>query len=436
MRLLRETILLGIPSFVIVVNNPLAIAQTSATETAPPRVRLQHTTHPLAAPANAVGRVESGRKLERLLLLLTPRAGTEESLKQLLEDQQNRESPKYHQWLTAAEFGAQFGAADGDVKKVCELLEEAGFTVGPVAASKLWLEFSGTVQQVETAFQTEMQYFEVRGKRYLGNATDLTVPAAIAGITLGVVSLNNFGRRPPMHEPLNSNLTASAPTSTYSRAPWDFATIYNTKALLTSGVDGTGVSIAVTAQSEIELTDVQKFRQTLQLKTNDPNILLNGPDPGVAGPLDAAEALLDVEWAGAVAPGATIDLVVAGSTDTTSGVDLAAAYAVDNEVAPILTYTYGSCEPMLGATGNAFYNALWQQAVAEGITVLVATGDSGAAGCDNPNAGMPAAWGVAVNGVASTPYNVAVGGTEFVVGANPTTFWNGTNAGGYLSGAG
>ena len=132
--------------------------------------------------------------------------------------------------------------------------------------------------------------------------------------------------------------------------------------------------------------------------------------------------------AGAVAPGATIDLIVAGSTATTSGVDLAAAYAIDNEVAPILTYSYGSCEQALGSAGNVFYNSLWEQAAAEGITVLVAAGDNGSAGCDNATAGIAATQGLAVNGAASTPYNIAVGGTEFVEGATASTYLNGANA--------
>jgi len=265
-----------------------------------------------------------------------------------------------------------------------------------------------------------------------------------------VASLNNFGKRPPRHLAegaagrdsegrktlLEPNLTAAGATNAYYLAPGDFAEVYDTKPLLGAGIDGTGISIAITAQSDIELTDVQEFRQIFRLKANDPNFIVSGPDPGLISQTDAQEAQLDVEWAGAVAPGATIDLVVAGSSATTSGVDLAAAYAIDNEIAPILTYTYGSCEQALGAAGNAFYNALWQQAAAEGITVLVAAGDNGAAGCDNATAGIAATQGLAVNGAASTPYNIAVGGTEFAEGATAATYWNSANAPDFSSGFG
>lgn len=388
--------------------------------------------------------------MRRMLLVLSPSPEREVELKQLLDDQQNHNSSNYHRWLSAVEFGSRFGVADSDLQNVLAWLQTSGFSVDRIAGSKRWVEFSGTSSQVENAFQTAMKYYRVNGKTYIANSTDLWIPGELAGVTKGPVSLNNFGRKSPVHvfegyagrdaqghqTRLTANLTAGGSTNTYYMAPGDFAAIYNTKALLSSGIDGTGVSIAVTAQSDIELTDVQQFRQIFGLKQNDPNFLVSGPDPGVADETDSDEALLDVEWAGAVAPGATINLVVAGSTDTTSGVDLAATYAIDNEIAPIITYTYGSCEKNLGSSGNAFYNALWEQAAAEGITVVVASGDNGAAGCDSANSGAVAVNGLAVNGAASTPYNVAVGGTEFNDGAQPSTYWSATNSSDYSSAIG
>ncbi len=400
--------------------------------------------------ANAVGRVEGGHALQRMVLVLSPSEAQETALKQLINDQHTRNSPNYHHWLSPAQFGAQFGAADSAVQAVAAWLESAGFSVDRVAGGKRWVEFSGTAVQVESAFHTVMQYYRVNGKTFLANSTDLAVPAELSRVTRGILSLNSFGKTSPVHEvygaagrtadgvktKLTPDLTAAGATNTYYVAPGDFAAIYNTNGLLNSGIDGTGISIAVTAQSQIELSDVQTFREIFGLKSNDPNFLLSGPDPGIANQIDSEEALLDVEWTGAVAPGATINLVVAGSTDTTSGVDLAAAYAIDNEVSPILTYTYGTCEQALGSAGNAFYNALWQQAAAEGITVVVASGDNGAAGCDNPTAGVPATQGLAVNGVAATPYNIAVGGTEFADASQPATYWSATNSANYSSAIG
>jgi large repetitive protein len=451
---LRQTVLPALICLLFVPTSDRLLAQTSTPQSALVNeqsfVRLKNTRHPLAVEANATGRVETGHAMQRMVLLLSPSDSQEADLKQLLEDQQNRRSPNYHHWLTSAEFGARFGPAVADVQSATRWLQSSGFSVEGLSSGKRWLIFSGTAAQVEQAFSTTMQYYRVNGKSYVANSTDLAVPAHLAAITRGVLSLNNFGKRPPTHQfrgtagrtaagvrtKLSANLTANGATSTYYVAPGDFAAIYGTNSLLQSGIDGTGISIAVAAQSQIELTDVQQFRQIFGLKANDPNFILSGPDPGMADQTDAEEALLDVEWAGAVAPGATINLVVAGSTDTTSGVDLAAAYAIDNEVAPILTYTYGACEQALGSTGNVFYNALWQQAAAEGITVLVASGDNGAAGCDNALSASAATEGLAVNGVASTPFNVAIGGTQFATGTQTPSYWNAANSTNYSSAMG
>jgi Pro-kumamolisin, activation domain/Bacterial Ig-like domain (group 3) len=395
--------------------------------------RIERSVPVWTAFATDAGRVEPNHAMSRMVLAFIPPAQKQQALTQFLDDVQNRNSPQYHHWLTPAEFGARFGVADADSEAVRQWLQKSGFQVEPTSESRLWVEFSGTVQQVENAFHSELHYYAWRGKSYLANATDIAIPAQFAAITRGVVSLDNFGKRPPRLIPVTNkvqpNLTASGQANVYYLAPGDFAAIYNTKGLLSSGIDGTGITIAVTAQSDIELPDVEAFRQIfVSSQANDPNYVVSGPDPGVVGPADLQEAQLDVEWAGAVAPGAAIDLVVAGSTDTTSGVDLAAAYAIDNRIAPILTYTYGACELLLTPTQNAFYDSLWQQAAAEGITVLVATGDDGAAGCDSPSAGLAATHGPAVNGAAATPFNVAVGGTQFADSANPSAYWGSNNA--------
>ena len=425
----------------------------SATETgsAEGYVRIERSVHPFTKLAADAGRVEAGKSLDRMLLTLSASAEKQSALATLLREQQNRSSVNFHRWLTPAQFGAQFGAETADLESMRGWLEQSGFSIGRVAKGGRWIEFSGTSQQVESAFRTELHYFLLGGKRYVANAIDISLPLSVARISGGLVSLNSFPKLPPTQRndgiaginadgrkvKLTPALTASGVTNTYYVAPGDLATIYNTKPLLAGGNDGTGITIAVTGQSQIELTDVETFRQIFGLKTNDPNILVSGPDPGIAGTIDQQEATLDVEWAGAMAPGATIDLVIAASTDATDGVDLAAAYAIDNAVAPILTYTYGSCELTLQTSGgNTFYNSLWQQAAAEGITVLVATGDNGAAACDAANAGFPATQGFSVNGAASTPYDVAVGGTEFNDSASAATYWNSSNAADYSSALG
>src|SRR6266849_7542038 len=193
--------------------------------------------------------------------------------------------------------------------------------------------------------------------------------------------------------------------------PADFAKIYN----VPSSLDGAGVTVAIVGDSNINPQDVTDFRNLFGLPANPPTIILNGPDPGISSGMagDEGEADLDVQWSGAVAPLAKIDLVVSEDTQTSAGVDLSALYIIDNNLAAVMSESFGSCETNLGTAGNAFFNALWEQAAAQGITVAVSAGDPGSAGCDNFNSSKAATHGLAVSGIASTPFNVAVGGTDF-----------------------
>ena len=207
-------------------------------------------------------------------------------------------------------------------------------------------------------------------------------------------------------------------------APADFAKIYNVQPLYDAGINGTGQTIAIVGRSNIDLQDIRDFRNLMGLPANDPEIIVNGDDPGVTKDVD--EATLDVTWSGAVAPMAKIDFVVSES-NFADGVDVSAEYIVDNNIAPVMSTSYGNCETDLGPVENAFYNSLWQQAAAQGITSFVSSGDNGGAGCDAPAGGVYSSGVLAVNGIASTPYNVAVGGTQFNDTDDPSKYWSATN---------
>ncbi len=212
----------------------------------------------------------------------------------------------------------------------------------------------------------------------------------------------------------------------YAVGPYDFATIYNLLPLWNSGIDGTGQTIAIVGRTNIDVQDAHNFRSLFGFAVNDPQVVLNGPDPGINA--DEDEANIDVQWSAATAPAATIKFVVSSSTLTTDGVDLSAQYIVDNNLAPVMSESYGLCELGFGTAGNQFYSTLWEQAAAQGITVMTSTGDNGAAGCDSGDTlPQPAQYGLAVSGIASTPFNVAVGGTDFNDFSNPQTYWNATN---------
>jgi subtilase family serine protease len=416
---------------------------------------LRGNTHPLARPEFDQGAAPSSLPMRRMLLVLQRSPAQEAALAALLDQQQDKSSPNYRQWLTPAQMGQQFGPADQDIQTITLWLQSHGFQVAKVAQSRMVIEFSGTASQVLQAFHTQIHKYTVSGKDHWANASDPQIPMALAPVVAGIDSLHNFGRRATNHlagvfarskttgavEAVKPLFTfpggcGSSPSSPcYALGPADFAKIYDVPNLLLNPAPGTvlngdGITIAIAGESNINLQDVKDFRSMFGLPAKDPVIILDGPDPGLVSGVET-EADLDVEWSGAVAPNATIDLVVAEPTETSAGIDLAAEHVIDNNLAPILSESFDACEASLGAAGNLFYSQLWQQAAAQGITVTISTGDSGAAGCDfSASFPSPAQNGLQISGIASTPYNVAVGGTDFNDLNNPLTYWsasNGTN---------
>jgi len=374
-----------------------------------------------------VGPTDGSLSLERMILVLRPRAGASGALDRLLAGQLDPASPLYHRWLTPEQYGSTFGLTDTDLNAVLAWLQRNGFTVDSVASGRGWINFSGTVTQVEATFRTEIHDFIAGGRLHHANVRDPEVPRALADLVGGIAKLHDFSRKPQARRRPAIAFT----DGTQGLGPADFATIYDTTPLLAAGVNGSGQTIAVVAQSNIKISDVRAFRSFFGLPAKDPVINVNGPDPGIVAS-DESEADLDVEWAGAAAPGATVNLVVSGSTDMADGVDLSAQYIVDHNLAPVVTYSYGTCEADLGTSGLQFYDSLWQQAAAQGMAVFVAAGDDGAAGCDDPTS-VSSGTGTGVNGLASTPHDVCVGGTEFVDGTS-VQYWNANSAPGtYLS---
>jgi hypothetical protein len=379
--------------------------------------------------------------MERMLLVLRRSTEQEAALKTFMDQQHTKESPNFQKWLTPEQFGAQFGPSEADIEAITQWLQSHGFSVNHVATGRMMIEFSGTAGQVREAFSTEIHKFVARGEEHWANASDPQIPAALAPVVVGVNTLHNF-RKKPLSRTLGvfsrSKATGQV-TPQFSFAgcgvapcnaigPTDFATIYNVLPLwnLGSPIDGTGQTIAIVGDSQINLQDIQKFRTLFGLPTNAvnvPTIIVDGTDPGFNG--DEIEGALDVEWAGAIAKNAQILYVIAADTETSAGIDLAAEHIIDNNLAPVMSESFGACEASLGTTGNLFYKTLWEQAAAQGITVVIASGDSGVAGCDAADVFTAAVSGANVNGIASTPFNVATGGTDFdfTVPNYQSTFW-------------
>jgi Pro-kumamolisin, activation domain len=426
--------------------------RASAQATAEPRITqavdetkltmLPGNTHPLARAEFDRGVAPATLPMEHMLLVLARSPAQEAALKSFMAEQLDRSSPQFHHWLTPEEFGQLYGPAKQDMAVITKWLGTHGFRVNNVGVTGNTIDFSGTAAQVQTAFHTSIHRYVVNNKDHWANSSDPAIPTALAPVVAGIRSLHNFHPQPMSHV---RRVSSARPAFTFSNGNQscdiagssdlcfavganDFATIYSVSQLWNNGIDGTGETIAIVADSNIDLEDVAQFRALFGLPLNVPNVILTSTDPGLNG--DETEAALDTEWTGAVAKNATIDLVVSPSTNTTFGGDTSALYIIEHSVAPILSESFGACELGIGTTGNTFYNQTWETAAAEDITVIVSAGDNGSAACDidevNGAITQPAENGLQVNGLASTPSNVAVGGTDFNDLGTQSLYWNQT----------
>jgi len=393
---------------------------------------------PKLAAAKDLGAVPAGQRLEQMSLRFTMSSEQQNSLTQFLADVQNPASPRYHQWLTPEQFGAQFGMSADDLAKVTAWLTAQGFTVTSVARGGMFVQFSGTVAQANHAFRTELHTVSLGGVQHFANMSAPLLPKAIAAVTASVTGLNDFKPKPhhvqrmiPSSDVVVGGTAAhpnytSSTTGSHYLAPGDFYNIYDESSLITGGTNGSGVTVAVVGQVDIYPSDLAAFRTNSGLAANAPTVVLYGTDPGYPNTttgtpsnLDLVESELDLEWIGAVAPAASVLFVT--SLDVIDG---SLTQAVDNNLAPIISDSYGDCEPDLGAGDLVYYNVLLEQAAAEGITITAAAGDAGATDCETDGS-TTATTGLAVDFPADSPWVTGVGGTEFSEGSG--TYWSATN---------
>ncbi|HTB19437.1 MAG TPA: protease pro-enzyme activation domain-containing protein [Bryobacteraceae bacterium] len=405
----------------------IAAASTSALAAPPDRISaridsartvvLAGHAPSIARPEFDQGPVSAALALPAVTIYLKPSAAQQTALEQLLANQQNPTSADFHKWLTPEQYADRFGLSSNDVNRISAWLQSQGMQVQRVARSRTWIQFGGTARQVQNAFHTEIHQYLGNGKLHYANATDPSIPAALSGVVLGLRGLNNY-RLKPRSKPRGLEARDTTGDGEHQIAPDDFATIYDIAALYTAGINGAGQKLVVVGQTDINLSDIQAFRGKFNLPAiNLQQILVpRQPDPGISQD-DLPEADLDLEWSGSVARDANIIFVY--SDDVLASVQ----EAIDQDYAPVISMSYGLCEG-----GDLFHLPIYrgwaQQGNAEGITWLAASGDAGAADCEDPNATI-AQDGLAVDEPGSIPEVTSMGGSKFAEGTG--TFWNSTN---------
>jgi subtilase family serine protease len=400
------------------------------------RVTLAGSRPPRALPANDTGAVPSTLQLQGISVVFSRSADQQAALDSLVAAQQNPASPLYHQWITPDQYAAQFGVSDSDIAAVKTWLEQQGFAVDSVSRSRNRIVFSGTAAQVASAFGAPLHYYLTPANALRPAAThfapsaDLSIPSALGSSVLAIGNLSDFRLVPHIVQRTPQGAQprfTSSQTGNHYLTPGDLATIYDITPAYNSGYTGTDQSIAVVGQSEVNMIDITNFQTAVGIAAKPP-ILVPVPNTGtyaIAADGDEAESDLDLEYSSTIAKGAQVYFLYAGSS---GGVWDSIDYAVENKTAPIISTSYGECEPELSQSDYTTENAELEQAAAQGQTVVAAAGDDGSTDCygEYKSTDTTDNEQLAVDFPGSSQYVTSMGGTEFptadVASANNTYF--------------
>jgi len=374
----------------------LAFAAAAAAEPLRP---LPGTMPRALAAMTPAGRAPADLRLEHVTVLLGLRH--RRAFEALVAAQQDRRSPLFQRWLGAAELADRFGPRRDEYERVRGWFVAHGFEVVRDSPFRVVLVVAGTAAQVETALGAPIGRYVRGGRTYHAPLAEPSLPASIAASVRGIVGLDDL----PKFRPL-----AISPGGDRALVPSDFATAYGVASLQAAGLTGAGHSIAVIARSNFADSDVAMFSSNFLPFQLAPVRVFASADPGMLPDEgERIEVLLDTEWAGSLAPGATLNVVI-GSQG--GNIPEALIKAIDNRSggAPsgdVITLSFGLCEQAAPVVTNELFDAFYAIANSLGQTVLVASGDDGGRDC------FPQSLAPAVSGLASSPHVVAVGGTSF-----------------------
>jgi hypothetical protein len=394
---------------------------------------LAHHVPPYVSSARDEGATPADKKLPDVAILLARTPQQEAALQLLLQEQADKSSAQFHNWLTPEQFAQQFGTSDAAIDTISRWLEGYGL-VPTVSRSRMYIAVSGNVGQLSAAFHTSFHTFELHGEHVDSLTTEPQVPVEVSDYIASISGLSQFSTT----RKVLRKQAQPAETLTSGRhviAPADFASIYDINPVYKAGYNGAGQSIAIVGESRVAMDDIQNFAAYTSLTLTNPIVVLppGSVDPGETNDDSQGEATLDVTRAASVAPGATVSLVINAASN--GGIGLPLKYVIDNQLASILTVSFYECELNSGRTNTDFYNALFSQGAAEGITTFISSGDGGVDSCESPDTIPQASQTASINDKCASPNVTCVGGTEFN-DANAALYWNPANGSGHESAIG
>ncbi len=401
--------LVALMALVLTLLSPLmsdgvALAADKPGRTATPAKVKVEGQDPKAAQNGAVINHKNGADVVQLAISLNYRH--QDKLNTLLAELNDPASPRYHQFLTSAQFAREFGASASDVAQVREFMATNGLVVTQVSADNTLIDVLGTTTQVEQAFNVTLNnYRDNAGRTYYAHDKTPEVPAALSGLVLNIGGLENESRwRPASLRPQVNPNVGSGPAGGYT--PSELRGAYDINPLISGGYNGTSQTVAVFELDGYVKSNVATYVSNYGLGSPVPsNILVDGFN-GSAGSGEV-EVELDIEVVNAIAPKAQV-LVYEGPNSSAGVVDTYKKIATDN-TAKVISSSWGQCEPQSSQSDINSEDQVFQQYAAQGQSMFAAAGDTGAYDCRGNTTTL------AVDNPADDPYVTGVGGTNLTL---------------------
>jgi len=333
------------------------------------------------------------------------------SMQQLAADVQNPNSSRYGRYFTPQEIREFAGPADQDYKMLLSQLQDEGFKVVNESKTHLWVEVEADSEQFNETFRTNVQSDGVNRHQMF----KALVPSRLSGVE-AVIGLDTTHKR---HHHMQRMAKTTQPAGI---SPATIKTVYGFNPIYASGVTGKGQHIAVATYMGFKIADVQSYYKSSNLSPvpKVDQVKFNGTpayDEDAAG-----ETQLDAEFTGMMAPGAQIH-VFASATNDDAGEAAMFTAILDDGRANIINYSWGGCEANLASDHKDEMETIFNRAIAQGVNILVASGDTGSDGCRDGS--LSADW------PGASPNVVAVGGTSLTVSGSSgrETAWSGSGGG-------
>ncbi len=357
-----------------------------------------------AAPSHAGStRTGDAPAASRMSVAVTLPLRDESALRSFLVHVSDPRSPQYGRYLTSAQFDTRYAPTPASVDTVAGYLRLQGLSVSSISSNRTVIDATGTVAQVEKAFDTTIGRYhdEVLNRDYSSNDREVSLPSSVAAKVLGVVGLDN-------HYLHHTPKVGSGPAGGYT--PSELKTAYDVNPLATAGYTGSGQTVGLFELAAYKQTNVTTYDNQYSLGSPTPTVTSVDGGTTTLGNAEV-EVELDIEVVQALAPKANVKVFEAPNSDQ-GVIDGYNSIATSNTTASNST-SWGECEANSSTSTINSEDQIFQQMASQGQSLFAASGDSAAYDCGTQGT-------LGVDNPADDPYVTGAGGTRLTVASGGT----------------